>query len=58
MVNYIKNCDSDVIISTRDVFNEWLSLYGRKDIIRIGWEHNHFHNNYKYAHKIINSAKK
>ena len=58
MINYIKNCDSNVVISTRDIFNEWLSLYGKKKTIKIGWEHNHFHNNYKYAHKVINSAKK
>ena len=58
MINYIKKCDSDVIISTRDIFNEWLSLYGKKNTIKIGWEHNHFHNDYKYAHKVINSAKK
>ena len=58
MINYIKKCDCDVIISTRDIFNEWLSIYGKKKTIKIGWEHNHFHNNYKYAHKVINSAKK
>lgn len=58
MINYIKSCDSDVIISTRDIFNEWLSLYGKDDVLKIGWEHNHFHDNYKYAHKIIHSAKK
>ena len=58
MVNYIKNCDSDVVISTRDIFNEWLSLYGKSNVLKIGWEHNHFHDNYKYAHRVINSAKK
>ena len=58
MINYIKNCDSDVIISTRDIFNEWLSIYGRNNVLKIGWEHNHFHNNYKYAHRVVNSAKK
>lgn len=58
MVNYIKNCNSDVIISTRDIFNEWLSLYGKSDVLKIGWEHNHFHDNYKYAHRIVRSAKK
>ena len=34
------------------------SIYGKKDTIKIGWEHNHFHNNYKYAHRVINSSKK
>ncbi len=58
MINYIKNCDSDVIISTRDIFNEWLSLYGKQQTLKIGWEHNHFHDNYKYAHKVVRSVKK
>ena len=58
VVNYIKNCDSDIIISTRDIFNYWLSEYGKKDQLKIGWEHNHFHGNKKYATNIINSAKR
>ena len=57
MVNYIKNCDSDVIIATRDIFDKWLSQYGKKDTLKIGWEHNHYHNNMKYAKKIVNSNK-
>ena len=58
MVNYIKNCDSDIIISTRDIFNTWTGLYAREGVLKIGWEHNHYHNNMKYANKVINSAKK
>ena len=58
IVDYIKSTDSDVIISTRDIFNEWLSFYGKKSTFKIGWEHNHFHNNYKYANRIVQSAKK
>ena len=57
MVEYIKNADSDVIISTRDIFNYWLSGYCRDGILKIGWEHNHFHENMKYAERIANSAK-
>ena len=53
MVNYIKNCDSDVIIATRDIFDEWLSLYGKESTIKIGWEHNHHHGNIKYAKNIV-----
>lgn len=56
MVDYIKNCDSDVIISTRDIYNEWLGLYGNKNSMKIGWEHNHHHGNEKYAKKIIKSV--
>lgn len=58
MVNYIMNSDSDVIISTRDIFNYWLSGYGKADTLKIGWEHNHFHDNYKYANNISRSAKR
>lgn len=58
MVTYIKNKKCDVIISTRDIFNYWLSDYGRDGILKIGWEHNHFHGNYKYADNIVRSAKK
>lgn len=57
MIDYIKNCDSDVIISTRDLFNYWLSGYGHDGVIRIGWEHNHFHENFKYANNVSRSAR-
>lgn len=57
MVDYIKSCKSDIIISTRDIFNYWLSDYGRDGVLRIGWEHNHFHNDYKYADTITRSAR-
>lgn len=57
MIDYIKKCDSDVIVSTRDIHNSWLGKYGNKNILKIGWEHNHYHGNMKYANKIINSCK-
>lgn len=56
MVNYIKKCDSDVIISTRDIHNSWLGKYGNIKSLKIGWEHNHHHGNMKYARKIIKSC--
>lgn len=58
MIQYIKNSDCDVIISTRDIFNYWLSGYAKDSVLKIGWEHNHFHDNYRYAENIRNSAKK
>ncbi|MBQ9018997.1 MAG: glycosyltransferase [Bacilli bacterium] len=58
MTKYIMNSDSDVIISTRDIFNYWLCGYGKKDTLKIGWEHNHFHENYKYANNVSRSAKR
>ena len=56
MISYIKNCNSDIIISTRDIFNNWLSKYGKTDTYKIGWEHNHHHGNRKYASNLIKSS--
>lgn len=56
MIDYIKKCDSDVIISTRDIHNEWLGKYAKEGILKIGWEHNHHHNNEKYIKKIVKSV--
>ena len=58
MVEYIKQTDANVIISTRDIFNYWVSGYAKDNVLKIGWEHNHFHDNYRYAHNVRNSAKK
>ena len=58
MIQYILNTDADVIISTRDIFNYWLSGYGKDGVLKIGWEHNHFHENYRYANNVSKSAKK
>lgn len=56
MINYIKDCDADVIISTRDIHNKWLGEYARDGVLKIGWEHNHHHGDMKYAKKIIDSC--
>lgn len=58
MVNYIKSCDSEVIIATRDIFDEWLGEYGSTKALKIGWEHNHYHGNLKYADNVVRSNKK
>ena len=58
MIQYICNTNADIIISTRDLFNKWVSQYASNRILRIGWEHNHFHGDLKYAAKVFNSAKK
>ena len=57
MVDYIKNTDADVIISTRVFLNELLSEYGKDNTLKIGWEHNHYHDDMKYATDVIRSAK-
>ena len=56
MINYIKNNDADVIISTRDIFNAWLGDYAKSEVLKIGWEHNHYHDNYRYARNVIRSV--
>ena len=57
MINFILHCNSDYIISTRDIFDDWLGVYGRPEVTKIGWEHNHYHDNFKYADNIVRSAK-
>ena len=57
MIRAIENCHSDIIISTRDLFNTWLGTYGRKSCYKIGWEHNHYHGDMSYADKVTQSAK-
>lgn len=57
MIRYIKNCDSDVIITTRDIHNKWLGTYGKKEILKIGWEHNYHQNDKRYIKKVVTSVK-
>ena len=56
MIDYIKNSKSKVIISTRDIFNTWLGDYAKSGVLKIGWEHNHYHDDYRYARNVIRSA--
>lgn len=56
-IHAIKNCHSDIIISTRDLFNNWLGKYGSNKAKKIGWEHNHHHGDIKYASRVIKSVK-
>lgn len=57
MIDYIKKCDSDIVISTRDIHNKWLGKYGNSSILKIGSEHNDINSN-KYIKNISNTAKK
>ncbi|MEG1987396.1 MAG: glycosyltransferase [Bacilli bacterium] len=57
MVKAIRKSDADIIISTRDIFNKWLGIYGRGKALKIGWEHNHHHGDMSYANKITKSAR-
>ncbi len=57
MATYLKQCQADVIISTRVLLNELASTYGSRTALKIGWEHNHHHNDMKYAESVVRSAK-
>lgn len=56
MVDAVKNCDSDIVISTRIYFNNILGKYGNSK--KIAWEHNHHHNDQKYIKMFMKSCKK
>lgn len=56
--NAIKDADADIIISTRTFLNDWLADYAPPNVVKIGWEHNHHHNNERYAVDVVRSSKK
>ena len=56
MIEAIRECNSDIIISTRDIHNDWLGKYAKPNVLKIGWEHNFHNNNRKYINKVVNSA--
>ena len=56
-IKAIKNCQSNIIISSKFLFNKWVGKYASKEIYKIAWEHNHYHGNIKYAKNVINSCK-
>lgn len=56
-IQAIKKCDSDIIISTRYLFNNWLGEYASKKTYKIGWEHNHHHQDVNYIKKVVNSTR-
>ena len=58
MIKCITSTDSDVVIATRDIFDDWLGEYGSNDILKIGWEHNHYHDNLKYAGEVTRASSK
>jgi len=57
MIQAIKKCDSDVIISTRVLHSNWLGKYGRKDAIKIAQEHNHHNDDAKIINNTVKSLK-
>lgn len=57
MKKAISDSNADIMISTRTFLNDWLSIYGKPSVVKIGWEHNHHHNNEKYAVDVVRSSK-
>lgn len=57
MVDEIKNCKSDIIISTRVEITELLSKYYKGSAKLISQEHSHHNNNEKYIKRILKSLK-
>lgn len=55
MIKYLKNSDSDIIISTRVEYSVLLSKYGNKNSKKIAVEHRHHNNDKKYIKKIRNN---
>lgn len=57
MIDYIKNSDADVIISTRVLFTNYLSKHGKESIIKIAQEHRHHLNDQKYIQNLNDACK-
>lgn len=57
MVDYIKSCNSDVIISTRVEITELLNKYYKGNAKLIFQEHSHHNNNEDYINRILKSLK-
>lgn len=58
MIKYIKSCNSDVIISSRVLYDKYLGRYGKNNVLKIGWEHNHHNNNKYYIRKMKRNTKR
>ena len=57
MIKSIKECDSDIIISTRIEITELLSKYYKGNAKLVSQEHSHHNNNQKYINRVIKSLK-
>lgn len=55
-LNEVKKCKSEIIISTTPYLNGLVSKYGNKESLKIGWEHNHHHNNKTYIKSIVDTS--
>ena len=55
-IEAIENINTKYIITTRDFHNEYVGFYARKDIIKIGTEHNDRSDESKYTRRVIHSV--
>ena len=55
MIKALKDSDGDIFISSRIYFNNILGKYGHG--FKIGWEHNHHHNDEHYIKEFTNSCR-
>jgi len=56
-IEAMKKCDSDIMISTRVLFNKWLGSNGNNKAYKIAWEHNHHHQDMEYANRVVKSCR-
>lgn len=57
MIKAVKNLNSDIIISTRFLFNDILCKYKPQNAIIIAQEHRHHNNDSKYISELVKSVK-
>lgn len=53
----MKNCNSEIVISTRDFHNNIIRKYAKPKTIKISTEHNHPNGNNPYLKKVVNSLR-
>ena len=56
MIKTIRNLDTDVVITTRTLHNNWVSKFGRGNYKKIAWEHSHHNDNEKYIKSLVKSC--
>jgi len=54
---HLKHSNCDIYISTRYEISEILGKFGPKNSLKIGWEHNHYHDNLDYKRRVVEASK-
>jgi len=57
MIDAVKNCDADIIISSRYMYHKLLTKYAKPGVICIAQEHNHHNNDKKYIKQQVEAVK-